>query len=126
MVLNLQSCGFSHSYMKEKIVSKLIGLMALLAMVASLSGCVVVPGYDYAYAQPYYPGYVYPYGPAYAPVYGTIGFWGGGWGGPCCYHGNGHWHGDGHGGWHGGGYGGYHGGGSSWQGGSGEHGGRSH
>ncbi|WP_341312339.1 hypothetical protein WN982_12645 [Paraburkholderia sp. IMGN_8] len=113
-------------------MDKLIGPMALLAMVASLTGCVVAPGYDYAYAQPYYPGYVYPYGPAYAPVYGTIGFWGGGWGGPCCYHGNGHWHGGGEhrdggrGGWHGGGYGGYHGGGSSWQGGSGEHGGRSH
>ncbi|RDK03920.1 hypothetical protein [Paraburkholderia lacunae] len=106
-------------------MSKLIGSAALLAVAASLAGCVVAPGYDYAYAQPYYPGYpgyVYPYGPAYAPVYGTIGIWGGGWGGPCCYHGNGHWRGGGYGGWHGGGW---HGGGSSWQSGGG-HGGHGH
>lgn len=37
--------------------------MALLAVVAGVSGCAVAPGYDYAYAQPYYPAYGYGYGP---------------------------------------------------------------
>ncbi|MDR6447861.1 putative membrane protein YgcG [Paraburkholderia terricola] len=103
-------------------MSKLIASTALLAVVASLAGCAVAPGYDYAYGQSYYPGYGYAYGPPFQPVYGTIGIWGGS---SCCYyrgdggrwhggHGGGGWHGGN--GWHGGGYGGSHGG-SSWSGG---------
>ena len=110
-------------------MSRLIASMMMLAIAASLTGCAVAPGYDYGYAQPYYPGYGYAYGP-YAPVYGTVDF-GGGWGGPCCYYrgggywrGRGGWHG---GGWHGGGgHGGYHGGGgNSWSSGGG-HAGHGH
>ncbi|MFM0101712.1 hypothetical protein PQQ87_39395 [Paraburkholderia nemoris] len=100
-------------------MSRLIASVAMLAVAASLTGCVVAPGYDYAYAQPYYPGYGYAYGPVYGPAYGTVDIWGG-WGGPCCYyHGRGgYWHG---GGWHGGGW---HGGGGGWHGGGGgSHGG---
>ncbi|ABE30489.1 putative glycine-rich protein [Paraburkholderia xenovorans LB400] len=130
MLLNYCACVFSQSDAKEKIVSRLIASMALLAVMASLTGCVVAPAYDYGYAQPYYPGYGYAYGPPYAPVYGSVGIYGG-WGSSCCYYHGGYWHGGhgwhggngGHGGgWHGGGYGGYHGGGSSW-GSSGGHGG---
>lgn len=130
MLLNSAARDFSDAYTKEKIVSRLVASMALLALAASLTGCAVAPGYDYAYAQPYYyyPGYGYPYGPPYAPVYGSIGIWGG-WGGPCCYHGGGggHWHGghgDWHGGgWHGSGFGGSHDG--TWSSGGG-HGGHGH
>ncbi|WP_085482063.1 hypothetical protein [Paraburkholderia susongensis] len=117
-------------------MSRLIASAALLAAAASFTGCAVAPpaGYDYTYAQPYYP---YVYGPPYAPVYGTVGIWGG-FGGPCCYyhgghgywHGRGGWHGGGwhggNGGWHGGGYGGMHGGGSAWSSGGGMGGGHSH
>ncbi|REG57783.1 hypothetical protein B0G80_0417 [Paraburkholderia sp. BL6669N2] len=113
-------------------MSRLIASMALLAVTAGLTGCAVAPGYDYGYAQPYYPDYGYAYGPPYAPVYGSVGIYGG-WGGSCCYHG-GYWHGGhgwhgGGGGWHGGGYGGSHGGssasggGSSWSSSGGGHGG---
>jgi hypothetical protein len=101
-------------------VSRLIASVAMLAVAASLTGCAVAPGYDYAYGQPYYPGYGYAYGPVYGPVYGSVDIWGG-WGGPCCYyHGGGYWHGRG---WHGGG-GGHGNGGSSWSsaGGQGGHG----
>jgi hypothetical protein len=126
MLLNYATGDFSDAYVKEKIVSRLIASIALLAAAGSLAGCVVAPGYDYGYAQPYYPNYGYAYGPPYVPAYGTVGIWGG-WGGPCCYyHGGGYWHGNGQGGWHGGhggGYGGPHGG-SSWStGGGGGHGG---
>jgi hypothetical protein len=127
MLLNSTAGDFSESYMKEKIVSRLFASIALLAVAAGFAGCVVAPGYDYGYAQPfYYPGYGYAYGPPYAPAYATVGLWGG-WGGPCCYyHGGGYWHG--RGGWHGGGGhgGGYGGsrGGNSWSsaGGAGGHG----
>lgn len=109
-------------------MSRLIASVAMLAVAASLTGCVVAPGYDYAYAQPYYPGYGYAYGPVYGPAYGTVDIWGG-WGGTCCYyhghggyrHGGG-WHG---GGWHGGGGSHGGGGGSSWSSGGG-HGGHGH
>jgi hypothetical protein len=59
--------------------------MALLALTATLAGCVVYepgPGYGYGYAAPA-PGYAYAapapavYGP---PVYGSVVI-GGGWGG---------------------------------------------
>jgi Beta-propeller domains of methanol dehydrogenase type len=129
MLLNSRARRFSHSHTREKIVTRLIASIAMLAAAASLTGCVVAPGYDYAYAQPYYPyypGYGYAYGPAYGPVYGTVGFWGG----SCCYYhgGGGYWHGGGWhgGGWHGGGWhgggsgGGSHGGGSSWSSGGGQ------
>ena len=105
LLLNSATGDLSDAYVKEKIVSRLIASLALLAAATSLAGCVVAPGYDYAYAQPYYPNYGYAYGPPYVPAYGTVGIWGG-WGGPCCYyHGGGYWHG--HGGWHGGGHGGH-------------------
>lgn len=131
MPLNSAARDFSDAYTREKIVSRLIASIALLALAAGLTGCAVAPGYgyDYGYAQPYYPGYGYAYGPPYAPAYGTVGIWGG-WGGGCCYHGGGgHWHGRGGwhgGGWHGGGHGGSHGG--NWSGGGhgGGHGGHSH
>jgi hypothetical protein len=135
MPLNSTAGDFSHSYVKETIVGRLIASIALLAAAAGLAGCAVAPGYDYAYGQPYYaygqpyyyPGYGYAYGPPYYPAYGSIGIYGG-WGGCCYYHGgHGYWYGGhgGHGGWHGGGwhggggYGGYGGmhGGSSWSGG---------
>jgi hypothetical protein len=128
ILLNSIARDFSDAYMKEKIVSRLVASIALIALAAGLTGCAVAPAYDYSYAQPYYPGYGYAYGP---PVYGTIGIWGGG---PCCYyngHGGDHWHGHGDwhgggwhgGGWHGGGYGGSHGG--TWSSGGG-HGGHGH
>ncbi|TDY26371.1 hypothetical protein B0G81_6885 [Paraburkholderia sp. BL6665CI2N2] len=74
-------------------MSRLIASMALLAVTAGLTGCAVAPGYDYGYAQPYYPDY-------------------GGGGG---------WHGGGYGGSHGGSS--ASGGGSSWSSGGGGHGG---
>ncbi|MFM0336448.1 hypothetical protein [Paraburkholderia fungorum] len=117
-------------------MARFVASVTVLALVAGLTGCAVAPGYDYAYAQPYYyPGY-YGYGYPYAPVYGSIGIWGG-WGGSCCYyhgHGGGYWHGGngwrGANGWHGGGSGGgWHGsgyggsqGGSSWSSGGGHSG----
>lgn len=142
MQLNSEARDFSDTHAKETIVNRLIASLTLLTVVAGLTGCVVAPGYDYGYAQPYYPAYGYAYGPPYAPVYGSVGIYSG-WGGSCCYyHGGGHWHGGdgwhggngwhgggwhGEGGWHGSGYGGSHGGsgGSTWNSG-GEHGGRSH
>jgi hypothetical protein len=126
MLLNSGARRISHSHTREKIVSRRIASIVLVAVVATLTGCVVAPGYDYAYAQPYYPGYGYGYGPAYGPAYGTVNIWGG-WGGSCCYYhgGHGYWHGGhGGGGWHGGGGG--HGGGSSWSSGGGGHGGHGH
>jgi hypothetical protein len=125
MPLNSIACDSSHAYTKEKIVSRLVVSIALSALVAGLTGCVVAPGYDYAYAQPYYPSYGYAYGPPYVPAYGSVGIWGGWGGGGCCYYGGGHWHG--RGGWHGGGHGGSHGGGTwSRGGGGGGHGGHGH
>ena len=61
-------------------MSRLIASIAMLAVAASLTGCVVAPGYDYAYAQPYYPGYGYAYGPAYGRPTVAVDIWGG-WGG---------------------------------------------
>jgi uncharacterized membrane protein YgcG len=133
MPVNSAAGDFSDSYVKEKIVSRLIASIALLAAAAGLAGCAVAPGYDYAYGQPYYaygqpyyPGYGYAYGPPYYPGFGTVGIYGG-WGGCCYYHGgHGYWHGHGggHGGWHGGGYGGH--GGSAWSGGGHGSGGHGH
>jgi hypothetical protein len=135
ILLNSRARRFSHSHTWEKIVSRLIASVAMLAVAAGLTGCVVAPGYDYTYAQPYYPGYGYAYGPVYGPAYGTVDIWGGWGGGPCCYYYHGHggyWHGGGWhgGGWHGGGWhgggGGSHGnGGESWSSG-GSHGGHGH
>lgn len=149
MRLNSRARGFSHSHAKETIVNRLIASLTLLTVVAGLTGCVVAPGYDYGYAQPYYPDYGYAYGPPYAPVYGSVGIYGG-WGGGCCHgghwhggdgwhggngwHGDGGWHGNGgSGGWHGSGFGGSHdgssasgGGSNSWTSGGMHGGGRSH
>jgi hypothetical protein len=129
-----RSAAVVESAMRKNSWIKLAGLSRIIvsgAVLASLAGCAVGPGYygapysgsPYAYAgSPYY----YPYGGFYgysAAVYYGYPGWRGGWYGG--WHGggyNGGWHGapppgGWHGGWHGGPPGGPPPGGPGWHGG---------
>ena len=55
-------------------------ILIAVALLGGLSGCVVAPPPDYAYAPGYYPGYYY--GPSVSVGVGV--------GGGCCWHGG--WH----------------------------------
>jgi hypothetical protein len=125
----------------KRLIKRLLAALTLAALMVSLSGCYIAPGYSYvqsngAVGDAYYgtaPAVVYG---GYYPAYGyyPYGYWGGYWGGyygGCCWGGGG-WYGRGwygHPGWRGGrgggwsgGHGGWHGGGSRGSSGGGHNG----